>query len=481
MKNKHPCKVQTIDELTADRLGGTAIVNLSPTIKAKTFQAYATAIRKLDRFNFWRESKNAEYRPEQGLWRPQRRAVAFAHAYLCAWQQEEGVREAALIKMPTGTGKTAVVAVLACASPLLRKILIVTPRAALVHQMKLDLAYRFWGRRLGALYYDGEIHENVDQAEIEHVSKRVQRGELSPARELNADQYAKIHAEREQSRQILVSTSMRCTWSSVCSSAHRSMYGREARELAQSLRHLGREDLGLTEQEENVEVFRELLHSVDLIIVDEGHHEPAYSWAQTIRDVARPTIIMSATPYRNDYKYFQIEGNYVFNLPWTEAVDEKLIREVKTLAPKAVRGAARAPKSPGPRPPYRAVDFVKEFSATLASLPKGKKVIVHAATFAALKNLQRAFYAEGERAVLIHDAFQGAEVECPDLGQASAAMRKALKNLRFQHLGQAQEQAARRAASGFTSTSCWRVWTTTGSWRSGSTMASVRRASSFSR
>lgn len=428
----------------ADRLGGTAILNLSPKIKSKTSQAYATVIRQLERFSFWRESKNTEYRPERGLWRPQRRAVAFAHAYLCASQQEASVREAALIKMPTGTGKTAVIGVLACASPLLRKVLVVTPRASLVHQMKLDLAYRFWGRRLGALYYDCQLHEAVDEAEIARVSKRVDRGEISPVRELIAGQYEKIYDERDQPRQILVSTfNALHLILGLEPPAHRSMYGRELRDPAQSLRRLGdlREDIGPGEEERNVEAFRNLVRSVDLIIVDEGHHEPAYSWAQTIRALARPTLIMSATPYRNDYKYFQIQGNYVFNLPWTEAVTEKLIRKVKTLPPTAPHGAPRAPRSADSRS-YREADFIREFSATLASLPGGKKAIVHAATFAALKSLQREFYEAGEEVVLIHDAFEGAEVRCPDLERAPAGMREALKSLRFQHVWQTKKSEA---------------------------------------
>jgi superfamily II DNA or RNA helicase len=86
--------------------------------------------------------------------------------------------------------------------------------------------------------------------------------------------------------------------------------------------------------DECLEAFQDLLKSVDLVIVDEGHHEPAYSWAQAVR--AKPTIIFSATPYRNDYKYFEIDGNFVFNLPWQEAVREKLIREVVFAHPSGL-------------------------------------------------------------------------------------------------------------------------------------------------
>jgi superfamily II DNA or RNA helicase len=398
-------------------------------------------MRQLDRFQFWREGEGAEYRPKKGMWRPQRRAVAFAHAYLCARQHEPSaaVREAALIKMPTGTGKTAVIAVLACGSPLLRKTLVVTPRAALVHQLRLDLAFRFWGPALGAVYYDSRIHENAGQEEIGRVAAQVRRGELSPARVLRAEQYEKIYAERDQDRQIFVSTfNALHLILGLEPPAHRSMYGRDARDVARSLQLLGEdeEDVEPRRQEQNVKAFQELLQSVDLVIVDEGHHEPAYSWSQTIRAIGKPTIILSATPYRNDYKYFQIEGRYVFNLPWQEAVEEKLIRAVQVSPPK---GSPRVPRSAGRRrrrekTTYSGADFVTEFSATLSALPKEKKAIVHAATFTSLKNLQRAFYEHGDSAVLIHDRFMGSEKECPDLANVSAAMGSTLKNLRFQHV-----------------------------------------------
>ena len=51
-------------------------------------------------------------RPSNGLWTPQRKAVAFVLAYLACQQQQPPLigtlRESALVKMPTGTGKTGV-------------------------------------------------------------------------------------------------------------------------------------------------------------------------------------------------------------------------------------------------------------------------------------------------------------------------------------------------------------------------------------
>lgn len=46
--------------------------------------------------------------------------------------------------------------------------------------------------------------------------------------------------------------------------------------------------------------FQELWRNIDLVTVDEGHREPAPKWAREVRVLARHTILLAATPYRND-------------------------------------------------------------------------------------------------------------------------------------------------------------------------------------
>jgi hypothetical protein len=300
--------VRTLEQLCAPATsGGSVALTIPSKIRSKVAKTYAEAITRLNEFTFWRDGEGLAYRPKCGLWLPQRRAVAFGHAYLASRRHERpgAPGEAALIKMPTGTGKTAVIAMLACASPLVGKTLILTPRAGLVHQMKYDLSFRFWGPVLGGAYYDCAIHEAVGASELARIEAGVRQGSLAPVRVLVADQYPKIWAERDQARQILVSTfNALHLILGIEPPAHRSMYGRDAREVARSLRLLGQDDEDVDQDSEyaNIEAFRELLRSVDLVIVDEGHYEPAYSWSQAVRAIGKPTIIFSATPYRNDYK-----------------------------------------------------------------------------------------------------------------------------------------------------------------------------------
>ena len=85
--------------------GGVITFTIPPSDEPPVSADYAAAIAKLDRFQFWRAGASGTYRPERGLWAPQRRAVAFAHAYICAQQHaaQGAAGEAALIKMPTGS------------------------------------------------------------------------------------------------------------------------------------------------------------------------------------------------------------------------------------------------------------------------------------------------------------------------------------------------------------------------------------------
>lgn len=80
----------------------------------------------------------------QGLsdkfWPCQRRAIAFALKYL----RKPLKSEVALVRMPTGTGKTGIVAALTVALPPTQWSLVLTPWKNLCGQMILDLESKFW-------------------------------------------------------------------------------------------------------------------------------------------------------------------------------------------------------------------------------------------------------------------------------------------------------------------------------------------------
>lgn len=421
--------------------------------KAKIAKTYSGATANLAKYKFWSDGDRGGYRPKKGLWLPQRRAVAFCHAYMAARMHAtpSTPREVALIKMPTGTGKTGVIATLACTSPMVRKVLILTPRAGLVHQMKKDLSYRFWSRSVGGVYHDCKLHENLKKDEVDKLIESINGGAMAPIRVLAADEYKNIWKERNQERQILVSTfNALHLILGIKAPPHRSMHGREGRPVASSLGEL---DKDMT-AEESLKAFQGLLKSIDLVIVDEGHHEPAYSWAQAVRTLGKPTIIFSATPYRNDYKYFEIDGNFVFNLPWKEAIHEKLVREVVFAPPvatasgkRSVSRSARKAVAAVKSGDYTPESFVSEFATTLSTLPAGKRAIVHAANFSTLKALQRAFFAKGEEVLLVHDAYRGeSELKCLDLKGLPEPAKQRLKELRFHQVRQTEGSVAAQRA-----------------------------------
>ncbi len=63
----------------------------------------------------------------------------------------------------------------------------------------------------------------------------------------------------------------------------------------------------------------------NLVFVDEGHYEPAHHWSQAIRALSCPTVLLTATPYRNDVKYFEV-GEFRYRYTYHEAVDARFLR-----------------------------------------------------------------------------------------------------------------------------------------------------------
>jgi superfamily II DNA or RNA helicase len=75
------------------------------------------------------------------LWKHQKEAVETVAHYMEA--DSDG---SALIRMPTGTGKTGVIATVARALRNIQNVLILTPWAALREQLEKDLGVRFWSK-----------------------------------------------------------------------------------------------------------------------------------------------------------------------------------------------------------------------------------------------------------------------------------------------------------------------------------------------
>ena len=205
-----------------------------------------------------------------GFWPHQVEAVQKIAEYL---EVEDRRDRAALITMPTGTGKTGVIAATVSLLPVLSgPRLVLTPWDALVRQLITDLRFRFW--------------EHLPVKDRPQVSRVVR---LPPSSNLD------LIARETESKIFVATIAAISVMQQAAQDVHRSM----------------------------ADVFA----GFGCVIVDEGHYEPAYHWSKAIRSLQRPTVLFTATPYRNDEKFFQIDDRWRFRFGHQEAQDRRFLRE----------------------------------------------------------------------------------------------------------------------------------------------------------
>lgn len=288
-------------------------------------RTYTSIVRHLGRYAFWPQ----EHSEGRHVWDHQHAAICLLAAYLSsdrAIAREYIRNEAALVKMATGAGKSAVIAMLCRCLPEVKRVLVVTPRTALTDQIYDYVRANFW-KTMGltaatrSTYVDQEGNEAgapVDNAYIAHLLPSTVGLILA-------------HAP-DQERIVLAGTLQ--ALDQIRRTSEKLLSDDEAR------------------NREIVEAGRmvNLIRSFDLVVVDEGHYEPAISWSRAIREADLPTVLFSATPYRNDYKSFRVRGRFVFNQSIQEALERKIIRAPQfgeLRPPKAEKGRA-APAHPVP-------------------------------------------------------------------------------------------------------------------------------------
>ncbi len=79
----------------------------------------------------------------------------------------------------------------------------------------------------------------------------------------------------------------------------------------------------------NNPLYDSLVNKIDLVIFDEGHYEPAFSWSQTIRGFKSKKLLFTATPFRNDLKPFDISEEYIYPYRYIDGVKDKYLRKVE--------------------------------------------------------------------------------------------------------------------------------------------------------
>jgi superfamily II DNA or RNA helicase len=272
------------------------------------------------------------------LWAHQRRAVEVIDEYLVA-SSHNG--RSALITMPTGTGKTGVIASSVAFPPSLSgHRLILTPWDALVRQLMTDLDSSFW-TRLGMRRPDV----------------------LPPVRRLPPSSRVDDIVGTEQPTVFVATIAAIRVMAEHCAA--------QEREIA--------------------DVFADF----DVVVVDEGHYEPAHRWSDAIRSLRRPMVLLTATPYRNDEKFFWI-GDWRYRFAHHEAVARRFLR-----TPSFDTITRRSP-----------IDFAAELVGVVSEQFSGEdsvRVIVRCAEAGSIIQAVHAFTELGRSAIGIHHTFQSGD------------------------------------------------------------------------
>ena len=188
----------------------------------------------------------------------QRDAIKMALKYL-----KSDSKKQAMIQMPTGTGKTGVMAVISNCT--YDSILIITPNIVIPEQIEKEVSKLFW-EKIGL-----EEKFEFKEAIVLRSSKD-------------------INEETFKTRKIIIINIQKL--------------------------------LSLFNKNEKFEILKTY---IGIILYDEGHREPAEVWSLISRSFKCKTILFTATPYRNDKTIFDIDKNYTYKYSITKAMEENYI------------------------------------------------------------------------------------------------------------------------------------------------------------
>lgn len=271
------------------------------------------------------------------LWPHQKEAVGIARSYIRRYWKDPQLGSA-LIQMPTGGGKSGVIAILARCTRNVGLTLVLTPRRSLRDQLNRDIGGRFF-EHIG--YPVNDLPK-----EIQKVIK-------------GADLRLNIPSDD----QVVVMT-------------------------IQMLVQL---------DDNRGDLFTRIKDETSLLIVDEGHYEPAFEWSKTIRKIRAPKVIFTATPYRNDFKVFDINPEHSFVLSLSSATRDKYLRSVEFI-----------PREHTTDPSVFAEDIIGFYDETFPS-PTGDppRVIIRCDASASIRQLADELKNRGKSVIGIHEAFKG--------------------------------------------------------------------------
>jgi len=172
-----------------------------------------------------------------------------------------------LTRMPTGSGKTGIIAISTYFGNQNGSTLILTPWKNLCDQLQNDLDADFWNTNI--------VLSSEDYSKYIFKTDRMFPSKVE-----------KYLEKKQNERFVLVGT-------------------------LSGLQSLLRD---------HPHSYKELCEKIKLVIVDEGHYEPAVLWGRAVKNLNRPTLILTATPYRNDLKLFHVQKDYVYHYEHYKAI-----------------------------------------------------------------------------------------------------------------------------------------------------------------
>ncbi|WP_458113864.1 DEAD/DEAH box helicase family protein [Arthrobacter sp. R1-13] len=290
------------------------------------------------------------------LWEHQTDALTILTRYLRRSGPSKG---AALVTMPTGTGKSAVIASL-IAGPQVggkkKNALVVTPWRGLARQLAEDIDKRVWERL------------EIDRPD-----------ELPTVRLVASAKNFIEHVSGEVEREPVV--------------------------------HVATLSMALTifeTVEFDEAVMATLFADFATVIVDECHYEPAPSWSRAVRAAGLPICLFTATPFRNDNRMFAIDSAAQYRYTHADAVADHVLREPQFEYMDETTSA------------HQYVDALLDKLEHVVERRPGDRVIVRCSNRADVQALATALVAKNRKVIAVHEAFTGNE-ESPHLRKVMPA------------------------------------------------------------
>lgn len=215
----------------------------------------------------------------------QRDAMRMIEFYL----KSSVMKRSALVQMPMGTGKTGIMALCATQFPKYKRVLIVAPAEYLTRQIEYALTTKFW-----------------------------KDAGLEPPKRLRVRRFTPSTLDPKD---LSTAGTFICTIQSL-----QQIHAQLERGQYEGLKGV-----------------------IELVLFDEGHSEPALTWAKAIRSLGTKIILFTATPYRNDYRKFRVDTNYVYQYHYDDA--ERSAHHplrVTSVLPAEARSTSIRPRSGAP-------------------------------------------------------------------------------------------------------------------------------------